>query len=84
VSNFDQIAAAKGCNIGLGAGHCEGAMSKVEQFWLYAKEAMLLASDAETDAEKEDLFDLARTWTQAALLERASSGDHDRQLASAA
>lgn len=56
-----------------GVGACEGAISKVEQFWLYAKEAMPLASDAETDEETQDLFDPARTWTRAALLERATS-----------
>jgi hypothetical protein len=84
VSNFDQIAAAKQCIKHQVPGTSEGAMSNVDQFWLYAKEAMLLASDAETEQEKQTLFDLARTWAQAALLERASSGDHDRQLASAA
>ena len=59
-------------------------MSKSDQFWLYAKEAMLLARDAETDEEKQGLFDLARTWTQAALLQRASSSDHDGQPESSA
>ena len=47
-------------------------MSKTDQFWQYAKEAMLLGCNAKTDEEKQGLFDLARTWTQAALLERAS------------
>jgi len=51
-------------------------MSKTDQFWQYAKEAMLLACNAETAEEKQGMFGLARTWTQAALLERASSGDH--------
>jgi hypothetical protein len=54
-------------------------MSKTDQFWRYAKEAVLLANTAETDEEKQTLFDLARIWTQAALLERASSRDHDSQ-----
>jgi hypothetical protein len=54
-------------------------MSETDQFWRYAKEAMLLANTAETDEEKQNLFDLAMTWTQAALLDRASSGDHGRQ-----
>jgi hypothetical protein len=44
--------------------------------WRYAKEAILFACNAETDEEKQGLFDLARTWTQAALLERKSSNDH--------
>ena len=54
-------------------------MSKVDQFWRYAKEAMLLACNAESDEEKQGLFDLAGTWTQADLLERKSSRDHDNQ-----
>ncbi|MGB8632164.1 MAG: hypothetical protein WCD69_22770 [Xanthobacteraceae bacterium] len=47
-------------------------MSQTDQFWQYAKEAMLSACHAETDDEKQALLDLARTWTQAALLERQS------------
>jgi hypothetical protein len=46
-------------------------MSKTEQFWQYAKEAILSASDAKTDEDRQGLLELARTWTQAALLERA-------------
>jgi hypothetical protein len=58
----------------------EGAMPETDQFWRYAKEAMLLACDAETDEEKQGLFGLARTWTQAALLER-TSGDRETGVA---
>jgi hypothetical protein len=47
-------------------------MSKTDQFWQYAKETVLLAANAETDEDKQDLLDLARTWTQAALEERRS------------
>jgi hypothetical protein len=49
-------------------------MSKTDQFWQYAKEAILSASAAKTDKDKEGLLELARTWTQAALQERQSSG----------
>jgi hypothetical protein len=52
-------------------------MSKTDQFWLYAKEAIHSASYAKTDEEWQGLLNLGRTWTQAALLERASSVDHD-------
>ena len=45
-------------------------MSQTDQFWQYAKEAMLSACDAKTDDDKQALLDLARTWTQAALQER--------------
>jgi len=47
-------------------------MSETDQFWQYAKEALLSACDAKTDEDKQDLFDLARTWTQAALQRRKS------------
>jgi hypothetical protein len=47
-------------------------MSKTDQFWQYAKEAILGTSDAKTDENKQGLLELAWTWTQAALLERAS------------
>jgi hypothetical protein len=45
-------------------------MSKTDQFWQYAKEAILSASGAKTDEDRQGLLELARTWTQAALLER--------------
>ena len=46
-------------------------MSKTDQFWQYANEAVLSACYAKTDDDKPHLLELARTWTQAALLERA-------------
>jgi hypothetical protein len=52
-------------------------MPITDQFWQYAKEAVLSASYAETDEDRQGLLDLARTWTQAALLERQSV-NHDR------
>jgi hypothetical protein len=52
-------------------------MSQTDQFWQYAKEAFLSASYAKTDEERHGLFDLGRTWTQAALLERASPVGRD-------
>ena len=50
-------------------------MSIPDPFWQYANEAMLLANNAETNEEKQSLFDLARTWTQAALIERHAQVD---------
>lgn len=51
------------------------AMSKANEFWQYAEEAILSAHHAQSDEERRALFDLARTWTQAALIERhARSG----------
>jgi hypothetical protein len=52
-------------------------MSKSDQFWQYAKEATLSASCAETDKATQDLLELARVWTQAALLKRASAVDRE-------
>jgi hypothetical protein len=46
-------------------------MSKTDQFWQYAKEAILSVGGAKTDEDKQGLLELARTWTQAALQERA-------------
>jgi hypothetical protein len=42
-------------------------MSETDQFWQYAREAMLSACDAQTSEDKQDLLGLARVWTQAAL-----------------
>ncbi len=49
-------------------------MSVTDQFWQYAKEAILSAAAAKTDGDSQDLLELARTWTQAALHERESAG----------
>jgi hypothetical protein len=45
-------------------------MSETDSFWQYAKEAILSASAAKTDEDRQSLLELARTWTQAALQER--------------
>jgi hypothetical protein len=45
-------------------------MSITDQFWQYAKEAILSADAAKTDEDRQSLLELARTWTQAALQER--------------
>jgi len=49
-------------------------MSRLDQFWHYAREAMLAAGDAESDEDKQQLFALAQTRTAAAMLEQ-QSGD---------
>ena len=48
-------------------------MSEIDQFWQYAKEAIISACEAKTNTDKEGLLELARTWTQAALQERVSA-----------
>jgi hypothetical protein len=45
-------------------------MSIIDQFWQYAREAILSAAVAKTDEDKQSLLELAQTWTQAALQER--------------
>jgi hypothetical protein len=52
-------------------------MPKTEEFWQYAKEAILSASRAKTDDERQGLLDLAGTWTQAALVERHLLADYE-------
>jgi hypothetical protein len=47
-------------------------MPITDQYWQYAKEAILSACDAKTDDDRQGLLELARTWTQAALVERQS------------
>jgi hypothetical protein len=49
-------------------------MTQTDQFWQYAKEAILSAAYAKTEDDKQGLFELARTWTQAALRERERTG----------
>ena len=48
-------------------------MPITDQFWQYAREAMLSACDAKNDDETQALLELARTWTSAALVERQSA-----------
>ena len=38
-------------------------MSNADEFWQYAKEAIISASSAATEDERRGLLDLARTWT---------------------
>jgi hypothetical protein len=42
-------------------------MSKAEQFWRYAEEAMLSAQQSKSEIEETGLMELARTWAQAAM-----------------
>jgi hypothetical protein len=58
-------------------------MSKTDEFWQYAKEAILSASLAKSDDERQGLLDLARTWTQAALVERQSLSHDPPEVAAA-
>jgi hypothetical protein len=44
-------------------------MPITDQFWEYAKEAIISAAAAETDEDRQGLLELSRTWTRAALLE---------------
>jgi hypothetical protein len=53
------------------AGHGKVLMSETDQFWEYAKEAMLLVCDVETAKDKQELLELSGTWTQAALQSRS-------------
>ena len=43
-------------------------MSQTDQFWQYAREAILSACDAQTSEDKQDLLELAGVWTQAAAV----------------
>jgi hypothetical protein len=56
-------------------------MSTTDQFWQYAKEAILSACDAETEEDRQGLLEIAQTWTHAALAERRSLADNNRTIA---
>ena len=53
-------------------------MSKKNEFWQYAEEAILCVADANSDEERQALLYLARAWTQAALAERRAQVVEDR------
>lgn len=79
VYNFDQTAAAHEGSLRSGrvGAHRGCVMSKTDEFWQYAKEAILSASRAKTDDERRGLLELAGTWTRAALVERQLLADYD-------
>jgi len=52
-----------------------------DQFWQYANEAYLSAYGAKTERDREEFLDLARTWTQAALVERRALVERDTKIA---
>jgi hypothetical protein len=52
-------------------------MSQTDEFWQYAKVAIVSATRAETEDERHGLLNLAQTWTQAGLVVRASSAGRD-------
>ena len=52
-------------------------MPITDQYWQYAKEAILSVSYAKTDEDRQGLLELAQTWTQAVLAERRSPIDHN-------
>jgi hypothetical protein len=54
-----------------------------KQFWKYAREAIFSACDAETERDRRDFLELARTWTQAALVERRSLAGRDTTVSAA-
>ena len=57
-------------------------MSMADQFWQYAREALLSACEAKTTEDRKGLLELAQTWTQAALVERHSLNSPSRIVAS--
>ena len=43
--------------------------SEAEKYWQYSRECIKQALEAETPQLRDQLLDLARTWTEAALIE---------------
>jgi hypothetical protein len=54
-----------------------------DEFWQYANEAFLSAYGPKTEKDKDDFLDLARTLTQAALVEWRSLVDRDTTVSAA-
>jgi hypothetical protein len=52
---------------GRGSGIRSEAMSKADEFWHFADEALRRAAQSKSEKEQQALFNLALTWTQAAL-----------------
>jgi len=44
--------------------------SSTDQFWQYAKEALVLALSTESEDDRQSLLELSQTWTRAAIVER--------------
>ena len=42
-------------------------MSRADEYWRYAAEALCSARQSKSEKEKQDQLDLVRTWTEAAL-----------------
>jgi hypothetical protein len=58
-------------------------LTTTNQFWQYANEAYLSAYGAKTEKDRDEFLDLARTWTQAAVIERRSLVDRDTTVSAA-
>jgi hypothetical protein len=54
-------------------------MSNTDQSSLSAKDAILSASYAETEGERQGLVDLARAWTQGSIDRAKRSSRHDHR-----
>ena len=52
-------------------------MPITDQFWQYAKEALLSADEAKTGEDKQAFLDLAQTWVSAAIVERHAQVHQD-------
>jgi adenosyl cobinamide kinase/adenosyl cobinamide phosphate guanylyltransferase len=52
-------------------------MSKADDFWQYAEEALRSATKSKSERQKQALVDLARTWMQAALKADASTSNNN-------
>ena len=53
-------------------------MPITDQFWQYAKEALLSACEAKNDDDRHDFLELTQAWTEAALMARRSLIDNDK------
>jgi hypothetical protein len=59
--------------------------SEADKYYAYARECLKQAEHADSESKRDRLLELARVWTQAALLERSvvqqgNSGSRDKSL----
>jgi len=74
----DPISVLQSGGVHRDAGARRVLMPTPDQFWQYAREAVLSASEAKNDDDRQRLLDLTRTWTQAALVARRSQIGNDK------
>lgn len=54
---------------------------EADKYYAYARECLRQAEEAESDTTRDKLLDLARVWTQAALVEESAAREQQLRQA---